>query len=194
MRPAKPRIEPLPESEWTDELRAIFAPTRALSGDRVFNIFTTLARHPALLRRWMVFANHVLAKSTLGARERELLILRIGWLCRAEYEWAQHVVIARLAGIADDEIRRVRLGPDAPGWSRADAALLRAVDELHRDACIGDATWAVLRERYGDEELMDLVFTVGQYNLVSMALNSFGVRLDPGLEGFGPDDEPGPGA
>ena len=186
MRPTKPRIEPLPESEWTDELRAVFEPTRALSGERVFNIFTTLARHPDLLRRWMVFANHVLAKSTLGGRERELLILRIGWLCRAEYEWAQHVAIARLLAVTDEEIAAIQTGPDAPGWSRHESALLRAVDELHADARISDATWAVLRERYDDKEMLDLVFTVGQYNLVSMVLNSLGVELDPGLVGFAP--------
>lgn len=189
MRPTKPRIEPLPESEWTDEMRAIFAPTQALSGDRVFNIFTTLARHPELLRRWMVFANHVLAKSTLGARDRELLILRIGWLCRAEYEWAQHVIIGKLSGITDDEIAALQAGPDAPSWSRHDSALLRAVDELHGDACIADATWAVLRERYDDKQMIDIVFAVGQYNLVSMALNSLGVQLDPGLVGFAGDGD-----
>lgn len=181
MRPSEPRIQPLPESEWTDDMREIFEPTRALSGERVFHIFTTLARHPDLLRRWMVFANHILAKSTLSARDRELLILRIGWLCRAKYEWAQHVVIAKLVGITDAEIEDVKQGPDATGWSRHEAALLRATDELHGDSCISDATWKVLAESYDEKQMIDVVFTVGQYNLVSMALNSLGVELDPGL-------------
>jgi len=174
----------VPEGEWTDEMREVFDQTRALSGDRVFNIFTTLARHPKLLKRWMVFANHILAKSTLGARERELLILRIGWLCRAEYEWAQHVLIAKLLGVTDAEIAQVQVGPEAPEWSRHDRALVCAADELHRDACIGDATWATLRASYSEEQMIDVVFTVGQYNLVSMVLNSLGVELDPGLSGF----------
>src|SRR5215813_10852378 len=88
------------------------------------NIFATLAHHPGLMKRWLVFGTHVLAKSTLPARDRELAILRIGWLCRAEYEWGQHVQIARGVGIADDEIERVAAGPDAPGWSAGEAALL----------------------------------------------------------------------
>ena len=148
------------------------------------NIFATLAHHPKLLKRWLVFGNHVLAKQTLSPRDRELAILRIGWLCRAEYEWAQHVVIGRRSGIEEEEILRVVDGPDAPGWTAADALLLRAVDELHADSMISDPTWKGLAEQHSTQQLLDLVFTVGQYNLVCMALNTLGVQLDPGLEGF----------
>ena len=120
----------------------------------------------------------------VGARERELLILRIGWLCQAEYEWGQHVVFGKGAGLTDEEIARIKEGPDAKGWAPFDAALLRAADELHADAFISDATWAALSARYSTEQLMDVVFAVGQYNLVSMALNTFGVQLDKGVKGF----------
>src|SRR5207302_412512 len=108
-------------------------------------------------------------------RDREILILRIGWLCRAEYEWGQHVLIGKAAGLTDDEIERITRGPDAPGWDPFEAALLRATDELHEDSFVSDGTWKTLAERYSTEQLMDVVFTVGQYTLVSMALNSFGV-------------------
>lgn len=150
-------------------------------GDEPLNIFRTMANHPDLLKRWLVFANHVLGKSSLPERERELLILRIGWLCRAGYEWGQHVLIGRDCGLSEEEIQRLQQGPDAPGWSATDADLLRAVDELHGDAFISDGTWARLAEHWSTQQLMDIVFTVGQYNLVSMALNSFGVQPDPGL-------------
>ena len=177
-----PRIPPLPPDEWPDEARETLAPmTRE---GRVYNIFSTLARYPKLLKRWLPFANHVLFKSMLSPREREILILRIGWLCRSEYEFAQHVAIGRRAGLTDAEIQRIIDGPDAPGWTPFEAALVRAADELRRDAVVSDATWQVLSTHYGPDQLMDVVFTVGQYNLVSMALNSLGVQLDPGLEGF----------
>lgn len=178
---AKPRVEPLPEAEWSEEARTVIEPTRLLSGGRVFNVFSTLAHHPQLLKRWMVFANHILVKSTLPARERELLILRAGWLARSNYEWAQHAVIGKMAGLADDEIQRVADGPDAPGWSAADAAVLRAADELYRDSCISDGTWAALRERFSTQQLFDLIFTVGNYVLLAGALNSLGVQVDEGL-------------
>src|SRR4029453_16662102 len=136
MAAGSPRVAPVPREEWDDEVREILQATQM--GGRVLNIFQTLARHPKLLKRWLVFGNHVLGKSTLSPRQRELLILRTGWLCRAEYEWAQHVVIARASGIDDAEIRRVAEGPDAAGWTELEAALLRAADELHGDSFVSD--------------------------------------------------------
>jgi 4-carboxymuconolactone decarboxylase len=182
MRLTKPRVEPLPEAEWTQEIRETLP--RGVGGGRILAIFTTLARHPKLLKRWLVFGNHVLFKSTLGPRERELAILRVGYLCRSDYEWGQHAVIGRGVGLTDDEIRRVVVGPDAPGWTELEALVLRATDELHHDSMITDATWSALSKHYGVEQLMDLIFAVGQYTMVSMALNSLGVQLDEGIEGF----------
>lgn len=182
MTARKLRVPPLEESEWTDEIREML-PDR-LGRGRVLNIFTTLARHPKLLKRWLVFGNHVLAKSTLSPRARELLILRTGFRCKSEYEWGQHAIIARHAGISDDEIRRVTQGPDAPGWDPIDALLLRAADELHDDYAMSDTTWAALAAVYDVKQMMDVVFTVGQYTLVSMALNSLGIERDPGVDGF----------
>jgi 4-carboxymuconolactone decarboxylase len=181
----KPRITPLTDAEMDDETRQLLGvASGGVGGGRVLNIFRTLAVHPKLLKRWLVFGSHVLAKSTLPARERELAILRVGWLCRAEYEWGQHAVIGRAAGLSDAEIARIAAGPDAPGWSARDRTLLRAADELVGDHFVSDATWQALAADWSNEQLVDLVFAVGQYTLVSMALNSFGVQLDPGVEGF----------
>jgi alkylhydroperoxidase family enzyme len=182
MRLSEPRIEPLADDQWTDEAAKVMAPI--VEAGPPLNIFRTLVHHPGLMRRWMVFANHVLGKSTLPARERELVILRIGYLCRAGYEWGQHVGIAREVGLTDDEIRRIQLGPESAEWSDLDRALLRATDELHADSFISDATWSELTGHLSTEQVMDVVFAVGQYNLVSMALNSFGVQPEPGLPGW----------
>jgi alkylhydroperoxidase family enzyme len=173
----------LPVEDWDDETRAILDLDRVPGGGRPLNVFATLAHHPKLMKRWLVFGTHVLARTTLPGRDRELVILRTGWRCRSPYEWGQHVVIARAEGITDDDVGRVAEGPDAPGWDPFEAALLRAVDELHDDACVSDATYAALEERYDARQLLDLVFTVGQYHLVSMALNTFGVERDDGVTG-----------
>ena len=182
--PDNPRIEPLREDEWDDAVREILEPLKAMGSGHVLNIFATLAHHPDLMRRWLVFGNHVLGKSTLPPREREIAILRIGWLCRSAYEWGQHVIIARGIGMSDDEIARIAAGPDAEGWSEGEALILRATDELHEAARIGDATWAALTQHFDQKQCMDLVFAVGQYNLVSMALNTFGVVPDRGVPSF----------
>jgi alkylhydroperoxidase family enzyme len=182
MRLDAPRIQPLEEGQWSDEAAELMKPF--LAQGRVFNIFKTLAHHPDLARRWMVFANHILGKSTLTERDRELLILRIGFLCQAGYEWGQHVQISRGIGMTDEEIRLCRTGPETADISEKDKCLLLAVDELHADAHVSDATWAGLSRHFDTQQMMDIVFTVGQYNLVSMALNSFGVQLDDGLPGW----------
>ena len=182
MRPSTPRLPPLPEEQWSAEQRELMAPF-AREG-RIHNIFTTLLRHPKLLKRWLPLANHILFKSSLAPREREMVILRIAWRCGAEYEWGQHVVIAKKAGLGEAEIACIAEGPTAAGWPAFDAAILSAVDELHDDACISDATWAALAQRYDTAQLMDLVFTAGNYAMLAMALNTLGVRLDPGLGGF----------
>lgn len=175
-----PRVEPLPESEWDDETRELMESLRR--DGRVYNIFATLAHHPKLLKRWLVFGNHILGKSSLPAREREIVILRMGWLCQAEYEWGHHVAIGKNAGLSHDDINRIREGPNAPGWDAFDAALLRAADELHANTFISDATWKELAARYNTEQLLDLLFTAGEYKMVSMALNSLGVQLEEGFE------------
>ncbi len=179
----EPRLTPLAPEDWDDETRELLAAAGTVDG-HVLNIFATLARHPKLLKRWLVFGAHVLAKSTLAARDRELLILRTGWNCGAPYEWAQHVAIARGSGITDDEIERITAGPDAPGWSAFDATLLRAADELHAASMLSDTTWAALAARYDEQQVLDTIFTVGQYTLVSMALNSCRVQRDDGVTGM----------
>lgn len=183
MRLSEPRVAPLRDEEATGEAKEMLDTMRG-GPMGVLNIFRTLARHPRLMKRWMVFGNHVLSKSTLGAREREIAILRVGFLCRSAYEWTQHVAIGKQSGLSDDEIRMICEGPDAPGWSALDAAILRATDELHDDAMISDPTWKALSEHYDTQQMMDLIFAVGQYHTVSMALNSLGVQTESGDSPF----------
>jgi 4-carboxymuconolactone decarboxylase len=172
-----PRLTPTTADERDDETNALVESVGGL------NIFTTLARHPKALKRWLVFGGHVLSRSTLPARERELLILRVGWRCGSEYEFGQHALIGGAVGLDPTEIRRLTV-PELDGWSDADALVVRAADELVADHCIGDETWAGLAARWGDQELIDLLFTVGQYVLVSMTLNSLGVERDAGVPGW----------
>lgn len=177
-RPATPRVAPLEVDDLDPEIREI------LGDGPILNIFRVVAVHPKLLKRWLVFGNHVLAKSTLPARDREIAILRIGWLCGSEYEWAQHVRIGLSVGLTGEEIERIPEGASAEGWSDFERAILRAVDELDTQACLTDESWEALSTEYDTRQMLDLVFAVGQYRLVSMVLNTLGVPLDEGLDGF----------
>ena len=176
-RPTAPRIAPLAAGEGDAQATELLA---SIEGVGASNIFTTLVRHPGLFRKWSPFGGKLLA-GKLPARERELLILRTGWRCQAAYEWGQHVRVGLAAGLTDAEIERVKAGPDDAGWDPFDAVLLRAADELHDDACISDTTWRTLASRLTDQQMLDVIFTVGNYHVVSFALNSCGVQLDEGV-------------
>ncbi len=183
MRRAQPRLQPLTIQTAEGESKAQLERAEARGGP-VLNITRTLAHYPELSSAWGRFARHVLGNSALPPRERELVILRMGWNCRSGYEFGQHRRIGQAAGLTLEEVERVKEGPDHESWTSHEAALLRAADELHTDAYMSDATWRALAERYDTKQLMDVIFAAGQYNLVSMALNTFGVQLEPGTPGF----------
>ncbi|MBW2180444.1 MAG: carboxymuconolactone decarboxylase family protein [Deltaproteobacteria bacterium] len=178
MRLSKPRVEMMEQSDWDKEQNQIM--NRNFPDLVPPNIHKTIIHHTKLMKRWMVFANHVLNKSSLPGREREMAILRTGWLCRAGYEWAHHVEIGKREGLTQEEIEAIKHGPDAQVWSAVDRSLLRAVEELLNDCFISDDTWNTLSQKFNQQQLMDIVFAVGNYNLVSMALNTFGVQLEEG--------------
>jgi len=165
------RISPLPEAEWSDEVRELLP-----KGRSPLNIFTTLVRHPQLFKRWSVFGGHILSKSTLTPRDRELLILRTGYRCNSPYEFHQHTRIGLDCGVTMEEIKQLQ--QPVSGWTAHDTLLLTAADELHDDFMLSDETWQKLRDTFDDKQIFDLIFTVGQYTLVSMFLNSIGVQIE----------------
>jgi alkylhydroperoxidase family enzyme len=182
-----PRIAPLEPDAWDLALRQQLLGNRpkemGAADAPVFNIFKTLANHPKLAQAFGVWGNHVLFRSALDARTREMLILRVGWKARATYEWHHHVAIGRdHAGMSEADFAKCKAGP-TPGSTEDDDVLLRAVDELIDDHFISEATWTRLATRFNQQQLIDLVFAVGQYTMVSMALNSFGVQLEDDYRG-----------
>ncbi len=194
----KTRIEPLLPPQWDEvALDALGAFPRSLEfvlnrwnnggvDVRGLNVLGVMARHPPLAKAFMTFNAHVSGASTLSVRERELMILRISWLRQSEYEYMQHVILGLRAGLTEAEIDRVQLGPDALGWDANDADLVRAVDELKENARIEAPTWARLAQRYSIPQLMDLVFVVGCYEILAMAINSFDTQQDPGVAPLDP--------
>ncbi len=177
-----PRIAPVPVEERVGTVRELLDQAQAGTGPDA-NIFATLVRAEGVFRRWLPFGGKLL-NGKIPPRERKLVILRTGWNCQAEYEWAQHVVIGGRCGLTPSEIGRVVDGPDAAGWDPFDATLLRAADELHARYSITDDTWLALAARYDTAQLIELPMLVGHYHLVAMTLNTLRVELDAGLSGF----------
>lgn len=194
----EPRITPILPSAWDevilDALGAFprgleFVLSRWKAGGidaRGMHVLGTLAHHPTLAKAFLAFNAHVAGPSTLAVRVRELVILRISWLRQAEYEFVQHVILGLRAGLTEAEIERVQHGPDAPGWDPVDADLVRATDELHAHARIEQGTWDRLAERFNTAQLMDLVFLIGCYDVLAMAIKTFQSRLEPGVAPLDP--------
>ncbi|MFD8543331.1 carboxymuconolactone decarboxylase family protein [Streptomyces sp. NPDC059649] len=182
---AGPRLAPLAEDDWDSRTRQLLSLISRDADGRVPNVFTTLVRHPDLYERFMPFGSYLLRSGRLPGRVRELLILRTACLTRASYEWGRHVPLAKAVGVTEAEIARIPQGPDADGWAEPDTHLLRAADELHREARLSDATWQALSAHYDEADLVEITMLVGQYHMVAFLLNSAGTELDPGFDPAG---------
>jgi 4-carboxymuconolactone decarboxylase len=178
----EPRIPPLTDP--SPEVAEILDKTKIRPGPPL-NIFATLAHHPRLLKRFNVLGGLFLGRGLLPARERELVILRTGWRTRCEYEFGQHVLLGRAAGLDDEEILRVtRDGAQWPG--EGDALLIRLADEIHETHDVSDELWTALAGRWSQAELLELVTLAGFYGMVSGFLNAARVQREPGAPGWPP--------
>jgi len=178
-----PRLEPLPADKWdeaVDQALAVMLPKDRRNPQDASNALATFANHPALTKAFLKFNVHLLFSSTLPPRIRELAILRVAHRRDCEYEWTQHVALAKREGITDEEIVTVQRHGDAIAdqFDEFERAVIAGVDELEEKSRLSDETWAALGERLDDRQRMDYVFTVGCYGTVAMAFNTFGVQLE----------------
>ena len=142
------------------------------------NLFLTLGRHRKLFRRWLWFAGALMPGGKLPRRETELVILRVAHLRSCEYEFEHHVRLGRRAGIGKAELARVVEGPDAEGWSARERTLLTAVDHLHRERDLEDATWASLRDHLSERESIELCMLVGHYEMLATTIGTLRIQTD----------------
>lgn len=176
----EPRIPPVARAEWTDTMRDLFAifegPQARENGSR-FKAIMTLANHPELAQAWLgynVFLSRNLALPQLLC---EVVILRVAWRMRSEYEWTQHVVIGETLGLSKDQIEAIKQGVDAPVWSELERSCLKVVDELCSNAQVEDATWNGLSKHFDRKQLLELLFLIGTYGMLAWVFNA--VRVEP---------------
>jgi 4-carboxymuconolactone decarboxylase len=182
------RIEPLNQEDFDDDARALVISVRESLGLSEHSVmpeaFATMLKHPALYRCQMEMGVQLLGKGVLSPRERELAVLRVGWLCRAPYEWCQHVDIAKRYGVTAEEVERATRGSSAPGWTEHEAAIVRAVEELLGDQSISNDTWNVLARTWTERQLLEFLAVVGYYVSVAYSQNALRMRLMPGKKGL----------
>jgi alkylhydroperoxidase family enzyme len=173
-----PRIPPLRPEETSDEQLEVLERVRPRGGT-ASNLFATVAKHPQLLKRWASFGNTLLRWGELPPLDREILVLRTTRNCGADYPWGQHDRAAESLGLSEEQRRQ--LAEDVPDADDGTRLLVDVADDLHRDATISDEHWSRLVERYSEAQLIELVFVVGQYHLVSLLARSLGIEPESGL-------------
>jgi 4-carboxymuconolactone decarboxylase len=174
------RISALRPDEFDADATALVVRIRQALGlgtAQIPEVFGLMLRHPGLFRCQMDMGIQLLGQGELSPRERELAILRVGWWCRAPYEWGEHVDIAKRYGVTSEEIERARHGSSAPGWTEHERAILRAVEELLGNQMISDATWETLARAWTERQLIEFPMLVGQYFATALQQNSLRVRL-----------------
>ena len=181
------RIRPLEPGEWSAEvLERLASVARAApptAAPRALpSMLKSVAHHPELMAPFLEFSAAIAQRGALPRRDSELLALRAAWNCQSDFEWGHHREYALEAGMESEEIARIPDGPDAAGWSPGERALLEAADELHERQQVSDDVWETLAAHYSEKQLVELLFVVGQYTMLSMFVNASGVELEPGYE------------
>jgi alkylhydroperoxidase family enzyme len=195
------RIEPIPIRQWPPEMRDALAamdppeprhPKLSPAGrPKALNLLGTFAHHTALAHAFLTFNGHLIRATTLFERQRELLVLRVAARLNCPYEWAQHVAMAGVAGLTEEEIARAGADELSSDWCALDAGLLRAVDELVTGGVIADDTWKLLAAELDAQQLLDVIYTVGAYQTLAWMVRSLEVPVDDDLLEFLPSDSDG---
>ena len=155
------------------------------------NLYRALLRHPALAKRIADLVVQLWRRSTLDARLRELIIMRVAWLTGCEYEWAHHWPMALKLGITADELAAVRDWRAFDGFGPADAGVLAAADETLSAGAVSDGTWKLLTDHVGDTPVvLEVLATISCWRTVSELLRSMRVPLEDGFISWPPNGVP----
>lgn len=182
-------------SQWSEQARAVFKdriepgtshPSDARQEGGPPNILWTISHHPALLEPFLGFAATLAIRGVLTRRDSEILALRAAWNCSSAFEWGHHVEFALAAGMSDEEIANIAVGPNVESWSPHDRLLILAADQLHERHTIDPETWRALADELSPAQLVELTFVVGNYTMLSMVANATEVPLEPGLPAMPP--------
>jgi 4-carboxymuconolactone decarboxylase len=182
-----PRIEAIPDAEIPAQLRAVVNETRASIGLGPANPlpeYTRLiAKSPSIFRAHMEMGTAIFS-GKIPPQERELAILRVGWVSGAPYEWGEHVKIAKRFGVTPEAVERVTRGSSAAGWTEHEAAILRGVEQLILDQTLDDHTYATLGRQWSEAQLIEYLMLIGHYVTTAFIQNSLRARLAHGNSGL----------
>jgi alkylhydroperoxidase family enzyme len=192
----RPRFAPLSRDEWPEQMQAALEamtpptprhfvppPGGRPGRPKAQNTLGIFAHHPDLAQSWLAFNGHILYGTTLTLRQREILVLRVAAVLDSPFAWAQHIVHQEEAGLSDRDVHRIAFGPNAPFLDPLERAMIRSVDELIHEGTIAPATWEALAADLDEQQLLDLIFTVGCYTVLTWMIDTIGLEIDEDLIG-----------
>lgn len=148
------------------------------------NVFKLLAINQDIFWRWLFFASRLMPYGELTDREREIIILRVAWLCRCRYEWGQHIEIGQnKAKLSDEDIVNISKGINAFANPK-EQLIIKACNEFINKKAISTETWNLLSKYYNNKLMIEISVLIGHYEMLAGILNSTGLQLEPKIEQF----------
>jgi 4-carboxymuconolactone decarboxylase len=166
------RIPPPDPSSLPDEIKS------ALDVLPPLNLFKVLANAPSSFKPFLELGASILLRSEFDARKREIAILRVAHVTRSNYEWVQHVAIAKGAGVRDEEIEKIATDEPVSSLDEEGNLLCRVAEEISRDVRLSDEALAQIIERYDHRGATELILVCCWFNLISRFLESTRVELE----------------
>jgi alkylhydroperoxidase family enzyme len=142
------------------------------------NIFLMTANAPASFKGLGELARSILFESEFDPRKREIAVLRVAHVTRAIYEWTHHVAVAKLTGLTEDEIEKIKSEDPVVSLGDEGNLLCRVADEISTDVKLSDEALAQILDRYGIRGATELILCVSYFNFLSRFLESTRVELE----------------
>lgn len=180
-RPERPERYDDPAIKRTFADRLLVGLIKLATRRRSYEVFRVVTIRRGLLRPFLRYNARLMPFGKLSRRQTEMVILRVSAICRSEYEWIQHQPIGRRVGLTAEEIELIGTDRAESVFGSEDRAILAAVAELLAEHVLSDAMWDELRGFLEPSQILELCMLVGHYVGLAGALNTFGVRIEPGM-------------
>lgn len=155
------------------------------------SVFRVLLHHPRLAKAMHDLLAVLLFDARLDQRLRELVIMRIGWVTRSNYEWTQHWRVARGLQVPEDDLVAVRDWLRSDRFGPVERAVLQATDETLDTGTVSAHTWQSLNAHIADRQaILELVVAIGHWRMFSSLLRSLEIPLEEGVRDWPPDGTP----
>ena len=143
------------------------------------NIMKMFLNAPTNAIPLLVFGQSILTKQELDDHLRELAILRVAHLTGANYEWTQHVSLAKETGVTDVQVEALPQGADSDAFNEVEKNVIRFTDEVTQNVKASAETFAALEKDLGPRQMVELTLAIGFYGMVARVMESFEVELEP---------------